>query len=268
LKYFFHIGYKGNQYRGWQRQPNVPNVQEVLETALGHILKTPVTIMGCGRTDAQVHATQFFFHLEVDHAWDFDMMYRLNKLLPPDIAVFEIIPVDPFQHARFDAMQRTYDYFIHTYKDPFLSEISAMYMEPNLNLEEMKKAVALFTQHKDFRAFCKSPDKYKHTLCHVFSATLYRNPAGDKIRFQISANRFLSSMVRTMVGALLEVGRGELPVTELENCILKKELPEFVTPAYPQGLYLTKVTYRYLDLPARPKFGSFVQTAEDKWIVV
>jgi tRNA pseudouridine38-40 synthase len=246
----------------------VVTVQEVIEAAIGKIIKTPVTIMGCGRTDAQVHATQFFFHLEVEKDWDFDLLFRLNKLLPPDIAVFEIIPVTDSQHARFDAMQRTYDYFIHTYKDPFLSEGSALYMERNLNLDKMKKATEIFMQHKDFKAFCKSPGKYKHTICHLSSASLYRDAAGDKIRFQISANRFLSSMVRTMVGTLLEIGRGNFSLEELDHSITTHQLPEFITPAYPQGLYLSKVTYRYLDIPARTDFSAIIQNAEEDWVMV
>jgi tRNA pseudouridine38-40 synthase len=268
LKYFFHIAYKGNRYHGWQRQPNVLNVQEVIETALGRILKIPVTIMGCGRTDAQVHATQFFFHLEAEKDWDFDLLFRLNKLLPPDIAVFEIIPVKDSQHARFDAMHRTYDYFIHTYKDPFLSEGSALYLERNLNIAEMKKGADRFLHHKDFRAFCKSPDKYKHTICNISASTLFRDASGSKIRFQVSANRFLHSMVRTMVGALLEIGREKFTVGELDQCIIARELPEFIKPAYPQGLYLSKVNYRYLDIPARPEFSSVLQHAEEDWVVV
>jgi tRNA pseudouridine38-40 synthase len=268
VKYFFHIAYKGNHYRGWQRQPKVLNIQEVIETALGQILKTPVTIMGCGRTDAQVHATQFFFHLELDNQWDFDLLFRLNKLLPPDIAVFEIIPVNENQHARFDAMQRRYDYFIHTYKDPFLSEGSSLYPERNLNLQKMKRAVEIFTQQKDFRGFCKSPDKYQHTICNISSATLFRDSSGDRIRFQISANRFLTSMVRTMIGALLEIGREKFSIEELENSFVTKDLPEFIKPAYPQGLYLSKVTYRYLDIPARTEFSSVFQTIEQDWIAV
>jgi tRNA pseudouridine38-40 synthase len=268
VKYFFHIAYKGNRYHGWQRQPNVLSVQEVIEEAISKILKTPVTIMGCGRTDAQVHATQFFFHLELDKEWDFDFLFRLNKLLPSDIAVFEIIPVKDSQHARFDAMQRRYDYFIHTYKDPFLSEQSALYLERNLNLDEMKKGAELFLHHKDFKAFCKSPGKYKHTICNISSSILFRDSSGDKIRFQISANRFLSSMVRTMVGALLEIGRGKFTVEELDNCIAAKELPEFIIPAYPQGLYLSKVNYRYLDIPSRTEFSTVFQNIEEEWVVV
>lgn len=264
-KYFFHIAYKGNRYHGWQYQPNVISVQEVFETRLSQILKTKVTVMGCGRTDAQVHATQFFFHIEIDKSWDFDLLFRLNKLLPPDVAVYEIIPMQEKQHARYDATQRTYDYFIHTYKNPFLSEGSSLYMERDLNLTDMKKGVELFVGHKDFKVFHKGPTKYKHTFCNVSSTKLFVNKRGDRIRFQVSANRFLSSMVRTMVGTLLEIGRGNFTVAELEKCIENRVLPEFITPAYPQGLYLSKVIYPYLDIPARPDFSSIVQLAEAEW---
>src|SRR6185369_12831579 len=122
------------------------------------------SIMGCGRTDAQVHASQFFFHTDIKDPWDFDLLFRINKNLPSDIAVFEIIPVEENQHARFDAIARTYDYFIHTYKDPFLSGVSSLYLERNLDLEEMRRAVTLLTQYNDYRAFCKSPAGYKHTI--------------------------------------------------------------------------------------------------------
>ena len=99
--------------------------------------------MGCGRTDAMVHASQFFFHVDVDKEWDFDLLFRLNKNLPADIAIFEIILMKDNQHARFDATQRTYDYFMHTYKDPFLHSMSALYLEKDLDLEKMKAATAL-----------------------------------------------------------------------------------------------------------------------------
>ena len=175
-------------------------MQQVLETTLSQVLKQPVSIMGCGRTDAMVHASQFFFHLDVEKAWDFDLLFRLNKNLPDDIAIFEIIPMKDNQHARFDANQRTYDYFIHTYKDPFLNAVSALYLEKNLDFDSMKEATALLTQFNDFRAFCKSPDEYEHTICNVTSASLLMDAAGDRLRFQISANRFLGRMIRIIVG--------------------------------------------------------------------
>lgn len=268
MKYFFHIGYKGNNYHGWQRQSGAVSVQEVIEDAISKILKETHTIMGCGRTDAQVHATQFFFHLEVAKPWDFDLLYRLNRLLPTDIAIFEIIPVNDNQHARFDAMQRTYDYFIHTQKDPFLSDGSTFYYEPNLKLDKMKEAVAVFAQHNDFMAFCKTPANYKHTICNVSSATLFTDASGERIRFQISANRFLARMVRMMVGALLDIGRGKLSVDELAYCLNTKQTPEFIKPAYPQGLYLSKVQYRYLDIPARTDFSALHQNSLAKWVAV
>jgi tRNA pseudouridine38-40 synthase len=268
LKYFFHIAYKGNQYHGWQRQSRAISVQEVIENALSKILKTPHTIMGCGRTDAQVHASQFFFHLEVAHSWDFDLLFRLNRLLPPDIAVFEIIPMLDQQHARFDAIQRTYNYFVHTHKDPFLSESSSFYPEQNLNLLLMKQATTLFAQHTDFMAFCKTPANYKHTLCQISSATLFVNEQADRIRFQISANRFLSRMVRMMVGALLEVGRGKLSVDDLAKLLASKQASDSIKPAYPQGLYLTKVNYRYLDIPTHSHFSSMPDDLVNQWLEV
>jgi tRNA pseudouridine38-40 synthase len=260
LRYFFHIAYHGTRYSGWQRQPDVLSVQEVLETALSGLLKIPVTIFGCGRTDALVHASQFFFHMDVEKEWDFDLFFRLNKLLPDDIAVFDIISTQGQPHARFDAIQRSYDYFIHTYKDPFLSGFSSLYPERSLNLERMKAAIALLPLYNDYRAFCKCPDKADHTLCYVSAASLFVDQNGDKFRFHISANRFLRKMVRIIMGSLLEIGRGEMSVDEFEYYLANKQTPKIIIPAYPQGLYLSKVTYPFLDIPPGTAFTSGLLT--------
>jgi tRNA pseudouridine38-40 synthase len=263
LRYFIHIAYHGAKYSGWQKHPGVLNVQEVLETAISKLLKKTVAIIGCGRTDAQVHASQFFFHMDIEDEWDFDLFFRLNKILPDDIAVFDIIPMQGLPHARFDAIQRTYDYFIHTYKDPFLSRFSSLYPERGLDLDKMKAAAALLPRYNDYRGFCKCPDRIDHTLCYVSSATLFADANGDKIRFQISANRFLSKMVRIVVGRLLDVGRADMSVDEFEHYLIHKETPKIIIPAYPQGLYLSKVTYPYLDIPLRTSFSSILQNAAD-----
>ncbi len=259
MRYFVHIGYHGTNYSGWQIHPGVLSVQEVLQTALSQILKTAVTIFGCGRTDAQVHASQFFFHIDVDKEWKFDLLFRLNKLLPADIAVFNIIPMEGLPHARFDAIERTYDYFIHNYKDPFLSRFSSFYAYKNLDVPKIREAVTLLPLYNDYRGFCKSPDRNDHTICNITSAHLYLNAAGDRLRFQISANRFLSKMVRIIVGRLLEIGEGKLTVEEFENYLINKITPPIITPAYPQGLYLSKVTYPYLDIPPRTDFIRMLQ---------
>lgn len=256
MRYFVHIGYNGLRYNGWQRQPGVMNVQGVLELALSQILKTPVAIIGCGRTDAHVHASQFFFHMDIEQAWDFDLLFRLNKLLPHNIAIFDIIPVESHRHARFDAVLRSYDYFLHTYKDPFLHGLSSFYLLNELDFDKMKQAAAVLPNYKDYRAFCTSPDKYEHTICNVMSARLLVDPSGDKLRFQISSNRFLGKMIRIIMGQLLKIGRGVLSVDEFENYLVTNTTPELITPAHPQGLYLSKVTYPYLNLPPRTDFAA------------
>lgn len=259
MRYFFHIGYHGSRYSGWQKHPGVINVQEVLETCLSKILKLPIAVTGCGRTDALVHASQFFFHIDVEYEWHFDLLFRLNKLLPDDIAVFDIIPMQGLPHARFDAIQRSYDYFIHNYKDPFLSGFSSLYLENNLDLDKMKAAIQLLPKYNDYRAFCKMPDRIDHTICHVSKAQLFTDKSGDRLRFHISANRFLSKMVRIIVGRLLEIGTGDMSVDEFEHYLADKITPQIIIPAHPQGLFLSKVTYPYLDLPTRSTFSVMMQ---------
>jgi tRNA pseudouridine38-40 synthase len=266
LRYFFHIAYYGHRYSGWQKHPGRLTVQDVLESALSRLLKIPVAIVGCGRTDAQVHAGQFFFHADIQKDWEFDLFFRLNKILPDDIAVFDIIPMQGQPHARFDAIRRSYDYFIHTYKDCFLSGFSSLYEEKNLNLDAMKAAVKILPNYTDYRAFCKSPDRIEHTLCYVSEAILFINSTGDRIRFHISANRFLSKMIRIIVGRLLEIGRGEMSADQFEYHLANKKTPQNIIPAHPQGLYLSKVTYPYLDLPPATTFISgLVKSMQPNW---
>jgi tRNA pseudouridine38-40 synthase len=268
VRYFFHIGFNGRNYRGWQRQAKAHNVQQVMEEALSQILKSPTFITGCGRTDAQVHASQFFFHVDIETPWDFDLVFRVNKTLPDDIAVFDIFPVSEFDHARFAATARTYDYFIHTYKNPFLSAVSTLYLEKSLNLEKMKQAVSLLPLYHDYRALCKSPDSYRTTICKITSAQLMIDDNGDHIRFQVTADRFLGKMIRIIVGKLLLIGRSELSVDEFESYLITKKTPETFEPAFAQGLYLSKVTYPFLDTPPRSDFSSIIQGQVDSWQVV
>lgn len=267
MRYFLHIGYNGFNYRGWQRQHEVLSIQEVLETNLSKLLKTPITCLGCGRTDAQVHASQYFFHMDVDKEWDFDLLFRLNKMLSEDIAIFEIIPMEGYPHAQLDAIKRTYDYFIHTYKDPFLSGLSSYYPLKDPNLSKMKEATNLLLKYKDFGAFCKSPDKNPSNICDVTSAILFSDKNGDRLRFQISSNRFLKGMVRIIIKKIMEVGTDELSLDEFESYLALKKIPLKTVPAYPQGLYLSKVTYPFLDIPPRTEFSTIFQNKVDNtWL--
>lgn len=254
MRYYFHIGFNGANYSGWQKHAGVITVQQLIENAFLRIFKIPVSVVGCGRTDAGVHASQFFFHADLHQGWDFDLLFRLNKVLPADIAVFDIIEMQGLPHSRFDAIQRCYDYFIHTYKNPFLNGLSTFHPVKELDLEKMNQAAKLLPLYSDYAAFCKSPDKNEHTICHVSSAKFYVSKSGDRFHFQISSNRFLGRMIRILMGKLLKIGEGKLSIEEFESYLLNKQATLQLEPAHPQGLYLSKVTYPYLDLKPKPDF--------------
>ena len=255
MRYFLHIAYNGNNFRGWQKLPGIVSVQQVMENVLSQVLKEKITIVGCGRTDAQVHASQFFFHFDVSKSVEFDLLFRLNKSLPHDITVFDVIQMEGAPHARFDAIQRSYDYYIHFQHDPFLVGLSSFYPLADLDLGKMKEAVALLTKYNDYACFCKSPLKYEHTICNVSEAGLFTDRYRTRFRFHISSNRFLAGMIRIIVGKLLEIGKGDLSVSDFENYLKTKVTPKTIIPVYAQGLYLSKVTYPYLDLPNRSVFN-------------
>jgi tRNA pseudouridine38-40 synthase len=262
-RYFFHIAFKGINYRGWQYQPLAISVQETIETVMSKVLKERIKINGCGRTDAQVHASQYIFHADLSKEYDFDVLFRLNHALPHDIAFFEMLPVLAQSHARFDAAQRTYDYFIHTRKDPFLHGVSALYSDQALDLKSMQAAVSLLSKYDDYYAYCKSPNSFEHTICRVSSAYLWTNKVGDRLRFQITANRFLTGMIRIIVGRLLDIGRGIMSVDAFEEHLKNLVTPNDITPAYPQGLYLSKIVYPYLDLAQQTDFASVFQYEQE-----
>ena len=197
MRYFIHIGYDGTNFKGWQRQKNNPNtIQERIEQTLFKLFKKQITVYGCGRTDAGVHASQYILHINLDNAPRFDLKVRLNHNLPAAIVVFEIIEVDEDQHCRYDAMWRTYDYFMHWNKGPALFHYSAFYRKSALDIDLMKKAVALIAGTKDFRPLCKQPDLYKHTLCQIKKCELFVHKEQGRLRFSITSNRFLRGMIR------------------------------------------------------------------------
>lgn len=247
MRYFFHIAYSGYSFNGWQRHPKAKSIQETIEQQLKKILKVSAPINGCGRTDAKVNASQFFFHVDLKTDWDFDLKFRINKALPSSITVVDIIPVDDNKHARFDAVQRQYNYLIHTQKNPFLNSLSTLY-ELDLNYDKMKKAVALLSNYQDYRAFCTTPNKYEHTICKVTDTKLYVDASGMRLNFEIKSNRFLTRMIRIIIGKLLKVGTNELSINEFEQLLINKETPANLDIAHPTGLYLSRVIYPFLDI--------------------
>ena len=248
MKYFLHLAYKGTHYQGWQRQINGLGIQAVVEDALSKMFKQRIKVHPCGRTDAGVHASQFFCHTIIDKVWDFDAIFRINKMLPADIRIYDFIPVDVMANAQLDVIARTYDYHIHTTNNPFLAELSTLYLMENPALVEMQTAAQLLTKYRDFRSFCKQPDLYKTTLCAVTFAELSIDKSQTRLHFRITANRFLRAMIRMIVGHLVKIGRREMTVMEFEALLKNPKLSRQPVFAYPQGLYLSKVVYPYLNI--------------------
>lgn len=251
MRYFFHISYHGFHYRGWQRQPKSISIQEILEQQLALFIKTKTTVVGCGRTDAQVNASQYFFHIDTQKTLKDDFADILNKKLPPHISVHDVIPVDDNQHAQLSATERTYYYFFHTVKDSFISELSSYYPLKNLDFEKMQNALNILLNYSDFSGLCKTPDQHSTTQCTIKKAQIITNSAQTHVRIEITSNRFLRGMIRIIVGKLLKIGTGLLTVQEFEHYIASKTTPKHLDMAYPQGLYLAKVTYPFLNIPAK-----------------
>lgn len=247
MRYFVFFSYDGTAYHGWQVQPNASSVQEKLNWALTTLLREKTETVGAGRTDAGVHAARMVAHFDarpVDAAWLAD---KLNRILPPDIAVAAVRPVRPDAHARFDALSRTYHYHVYTEKNPFRRHYATrLHFTPDY--EAMNQAAAALLEACDFTSFSKLHTDTKTNLCRVSHAR-WVQVEDDCWRFEITADRFLRNMVRAVVGTLLEVGRGRMDEGRFREIIARKDrcaagdsVPgnalSLVEVAYPRELFL------------------------------
>ena len=244
LRYFIKLAYNGTAYHGWQYQPNASSVQEVLNKAFSVLLNTDISIMGAGRTDTGVHASQMYAHFDYDKNIDNkQLVHKLNSYLPKDIVVYEVFQVADEAHTRFDATKRTYEYHINRFKNPFSQELS-WYFHQDLDLEAMNEASQLLFHHTNFQSFSKVNTDVNTFDCTIYEA--YWKQENDKLVFTISANRFLRNMVRSIVGTLVNVGLKKITVAEFDTIIKSKSRDKagFSVPAH--GLYLTKIEYPFL----------------------
>ena len=241
MRYFVQFSYNGKAYHGWQNQPNAITVQQVLEHSFTMLLKSSVALIGAGRTDTGVHAKQMFAHFDSNNHIDpIDLTYRLNALLPDDIAVQNIYKVADEAHARFDAMERTYEYIVTQKKSPFHFN-SAHYVKLPLNVEKMNEAAALLLQVEDFECFSKSKTDVHTYRCDVKQAEWTTKE--EVLVFTITANRFLRNMVRAIVGTLLEVGLDKRTLADVKAVINSKDRSKAGVSVPAKGLYLTKISY-------------------------
>lgn len=240
MRYFIELSYDGSPFVGWQRQPTGDSVQSCLEDALKTLLQKPISVVGAGRTDAGVHARQLFAHVDLDDQGDQNLKFRLNKLLPKEIAVNSILAVADDAHARFDATGRRYSYHITTQKDPFLEKRS-YYFSKSLDIELMNQAATVMLDHDDFKCFSKSRTDVKTYLCDIQEAYWEQN--GSDLVFFIQANRFLRNMVRAIVGTLIEVGLKKISIDDFKSILQSRDRSKagYSVPAH--GLYLEKVYY-------------------------
>lgn len=246
MRFFLEISYDGTSYHGWQVQENAHAVQHEIDMAISSLFKgKKIETLGCGRTDTGVHATQFFLHFDLEqNPYELnDFVFKLNRILPRDIAVRNIYKVADDAHARFDADLRAYEYHIHFKKNPFLENRSC-YIHYNVNMELMNEAAKLLLTFSDFSSFCKLHTDAKTMICKISEAEWRKSENG--IVFHISADRFLRNMVRAIVGTLLQVAKGVISVEEFCEIIEKKNRSEAGESVPACGLYLTKVTYSYL----------------------
>ncbi|RFC55058.1 tRNA pseudouridine(38-40) synthase TruA [Brumimicrobium aurantiacum] len=242
---FFRCAYDGTHYSGWQKQPNAKTIQGEIEEKLSRLFgNQSVDIVGCGRTDAGVHASQSYFHADLPTNFAPDQLrYKLNNMLPLDIAINEIVEVAEDAHARFDATRRTYYYFLHQHKLPF-HQNDSWYYPRKLDVEKMNEATQFLLGRQDFTSFSKLHTDVNNNFCDISFAEWKH--VGDQLRFEIRANRFLRNMVRAIVGTLLEVGNGSIAPEEVRNIIAKEDRGAAGCSVPAKGLFLQKIKYPYL----------------------
>lgn len=243
-RYFLKLSYNGAAYKGWQQQPNAITVQQILENGLSAIYGGVIPLTGCGRTDAGVHSTVFYAHLNLAEALDKlkreKIVFRLNRFLPPDIHVSGLIPVIPEAHARFSALWREYEYVIIRKKDPFRYN-QAYFVHGDLDVERMNECSSLLIGKHNFESFSKVNTQVNNFYCDIHKAIWEENE--HILRFTIRADRFLRNMVRAIVGTILDVGKGKISVDEFQAIIAtrSRSAAGYSVPA--KGLTLTSVGY-------------------------
>jgi tRNA pseudouridine38-40 synthase len=243
-RYFIHLAYNGADFHGWQIQNNAPTVQEFFNKALSALLNKEINVVGCGRTDTGVHASNFYAHF--DFKFPFakkekeDLIFKLNRFLPASIVVFNIQEVNAEANTRFDAISRTYKYYVCQRKDPFFDEYS-YYLYGELDVDLMNQAAIKMMKFTDFTSFSKLHTQTKTNNCKITEAKW--TTEDHKLIFTITADRFLRNMVRAIVGTLLDVGKKKISIEEFKNIIKSKNRCDAGCSVPGKALFLEKVIY-------------------------
>ena len=244
MRYFLELSYNGKNYFGWQIQPDVISVQEKINVGISTILREEIPILGAGRTDAGVHASQMYAHFDFKGTLPKNFTHRLNSILPDDIVIHHIFKVENDAHARFDAKSRSYEYKIWLGRNPFLLDTTWQLYHQNLNIALMNEAASILYEYEDFECFSKVKTEVNTFNCNITEAKWVLK--GEELTFHISANRFLRNMVRAIVGTLLEVGSGKIDIPDFRKIIESKNRSNAGVSVPAKALFLTKVKYDFI----------------------
>ena len=257
-RWFLRLAYRGAHFHGWQVQPNAVSVQEVVEKALSTVLRAPISIVGAGRTDTGVNARVMYAHFDYDHELPDKgrMLVSLNRLVGRDIAIHDVIPVHDEAHARFDAIERSYRYFVSFEKTPFFYPLS-WHCPNGLDIDRMNEAARILIDTEDFTSFAKLHSDAKTNICRVSKAE-WINEGETSAVFTITADRFLRNMVRAVVGTLVDVGRGKLTIEEFRKIIVSRNRCAAGQSMPGEALFLWDIKYPYIS-----SFDPHVTQSED-----
>ncbi|MEL6986937.1 MAG: tRNA pseudouridine(38-40) synthase TruA, partial [Bacteroidota bacterium] len=235
------------KYHGWQKQKNCRTIQEEIELVLAKILKRDVLCHGCGRTDAGVHAKQYFAHINFENEIEISsFIFKMNKALPNAIAIYDLIPLSVNGNAQRDATKRTYEFYLHHHKNPFLENYSVASNLHTLDLEIINETIKFLKSTKDFRSLCIQADKHNHTLCNVLDINFIMNEDKSKAKFDITADRFLRKMIRIIVARLIDLGNSKLDLKQFIRDVRNGNKPQNTRAIQPHGLYLSKIEYPFI----------------------
>ncbi|PPK85534.1 tRNA pseudouridine38-40 synthase [Neolewinella xylanilytica] len=241
-RYVLELAYRGTAYSGWQRQPNALSVEETIDSALSTILGVPIKLVGCGRTDAGVHASDYVAHFDYAGTLPPRLLPRLNRYLPEDIALYQLAEADDRFHARFSATGRSYEYRISPRKDPFrVDTVTWLPAFGSLDRDAMQAAAGLLLDYGEFAPFCKTNSDAFTMKCTMTESEWDFGAA--ELRYRVSANRFLRGMVRLIVGTCLQVGTDKLSLDRLKEVMDRQERLPRPLSAPAEGLFLTEVRY-------------------------
>jgi tRNA pseudouridine38-40 synthase len=240
IRYFLEVSYKGSGYSGFQKQANANSIQAEVERAFAILQKSNIELTGSSRTDAGVHALQNFFHFDYTGFIHPQFIYKMNAILPDDIVLTSVKQVENNYHCRFNAISRTYKYFIYQKKNAFLRD-RAYYFPYTIDIEKLSEAASILTEYTDFTSFSKRNTQVKTFECGIEKSEWKKED--DLLVYHVRANRFLRGMVRGLTGTMLQVGRGKISIEKFRDIIKSKDCSnaDFSVPA--KGLFLVKVDY-------------------------